>query len=192
MKKVFIIHGFGGVPNGGWFPWLMGKLAKENIFACSLPMPNPANPVASEWINTMQSYLEANEEIILVGHSLGGTAVLRYLESLNSGVKIGGVVLVAPVSEKLEVADPTSDFRKIDNFFNSEFDLEKIKNAVNKITIIHGKKDQFVPFEHSEKISKGLGCELITVENGDHFSQKSEPICYELPQALDSILKIAK
>jgi hypothetical protein len=34
MKKVFIIHGFQGKPNGGWRPWLEGELALLDIYAC--------------------------------------------------------------------------------------------------------------------------------------------------------------
>ena len=44
MKKVFIVHGFEGEPNGGWRPWLMGELAKKDIYACALPMPIPSSP----------------------------------------------------------------------------------------------------------------------------------------------------
>lgn len=192
MKKVFIIHGFGGAPNGGWFPWLMGELAKNHTFACSLPMPNTNDPLASEWVTTMHSYIEPNEEVFIVGHSLGGPAVLRYLESLPDKVMVGGVLLVSPVFEKLDVEDLSSDFRKIDNFFTTEFNFKKIKECIKKSIIVHGGKDPIVPLAHSEKISQGLDSELVVVENGDHFSQKTEPICYQLPEAFDALMKMIK
>ena len=49
MKKVFMIHGYEGKPNGGWQPWLMGELAKENIWACALSMPSPNKPEKNEY-----------------------------------------------------------------------------------------------------------------------------------------------
>lgn len=73
MKKVFIIHGFEGSPNGGWRPWLMGELEKHDIYACALSMPSPENPVCSEWIAEISQHIEQNkkDEIYLIGHSLG-------------------------------------------------------------------------------------------------------------------------
>lgn len=191
MKKVYIIHGFAGVPNGGWLPWLMVELGKRDIFACALPMPNSSEPVATEWVDFMNYVIgEPNEDIYIVGHSLGGPAVFRYLESLKEDSKIGGVLLVAPFFEPLDKENLNSGYRKIDNFLLPEVNFEKIKNIPNKAIVIHGKKDNIVPFSQSEKIVSKTNWELVPVEDGYHFSQKSEPIYHELPQALDSILKI--
>ncbi|MES2315463.1 MAG: alpha/beta hydrolase [Patescibacteria group bacterium] len=193
MKKVYIIHGFGGVPNGGWFPWLMRELAKESIFACSLPMPNTNNPNVTEWVEAIGSYIgEPSKDTIIVGHSLGVPAILRYLESLKSGTSIGGILLVSGFIEPLETENPKSEFRKIDNFVNPPINFEKIKNISHEAIVLHGAKDLIVPFYHAEKISKGLECKLIKIENGDHFSQKIEPICYELPEVLEALNEMTK
>ncbi len=48
--KVFIIHGFEGHPNGGWRPWLMGELEKQEICCASLIMKSPDTPKVNEWI----------------------------------------------------------------------------------------------------------------------------------------------
>ncbi|MBI4599005.1 alpha/beta hydrolase, partial [Candidatus Uhrbacteria bacterium] len=82
MKKVFIIHGFEGSPNGGWRPWLMAELEKQEIYACALSMPMPENPVCDEWVGEISRHIERNsdDKIYLVGHSLGVPAILRYLE----------------------------------------------------------------------------------------------------------------
>jgi predicted alpha/beta hydrolase family esterase len=48
MKKVFIIHGFEGSPNGAWRPWLMAELEKEDMYCCALAMPSPDAPLCNE------------------------------------------------------------------------------------------------------------------------------------------------
>jgi len=193
MKKVFIIHGFGGMPNGGWLAWLAMELGKSGIYACALPMPNPSEPIKEEWINLMNELIgEPNENIFLVGHSLGGPAVLKYLESLNPKSKLGGVLLVSSFIEPLNVNETNSDFRKIDNFVIPAINFENIKNIPNKMTVIHGQKDTVVPFSHSKIIAEKMNCELVLIPEGDHFSQKMEPICYELPEALEALLKITE
>lgn len=72
MKKVFIIHGFEGSPNGGWRPWLMSELEKKDVYACALAMPHSENPLCSEWVQEIERHVIQNKEddIYLVGHSL--------------------------------------------------------------------------------------------------------------------------
>lgn len=182
MKKVFIIHGFEGTPNGGWKPWLMDKLAQENIWACALAMPTPSNPSKDEWVKEIaRSVGEANDEIFLVGHSLGAPAVLRYLETLPEGKTIGGTVLVAGPCEK-------NDNRKLDNFLETPFNYEYIKSKLKKCSIIHGDDDPYVPLSNGKIIAKELDGELIIIPNGKHLNHEFG--WFEFPQALEVLLKM--
>jgi len=191
MKKVFIVHGFGGTPNGGWLSWLMKEFASRGIYACSLPMPNPKTPVVSEWVSMIDKCIgEPNEETFILGHSLGVPGVLHYLNSLGDGKKIGGAVLVSGLIEPLQPNDPESIYRKIDSFVVPKIDLNQSRNKAKKFIVIHSTDDPAVPFEHSGKIIKGLDCDLIKVEKGGHFFILSKPIVNELPIARDAILKL--
>lgn len=182
MKKVFMVHGFQGEPNGGWRPWLMGKLAKEDVWACSLNMPRPEAPVKDEWVQEIARMVgEPNESIFLVGHSLGAPAILRYLEGLASGSKVGGVVLVSGPSRK-------NDNRKIDSFLDTPFNFEHIKNVCDKFGVIHGDNDPLVPFEQATEIAVGLGCSVISIPNGQHLNGSAG--WYELPEALETLEKM--
>lgn len=130
MKKVFIIHGFAGSPNGGWRPWLMGELEKRDVYACAFPMPTPENPICNEWVEEISRHVERNseDEIYLVGHSLGVPAILRYLENPQTK-SICGAVLVSGPSEK-------NNNRKIDSFLDKNFDFEKIKVNCKKFAVM--------------------------------------------------------
>ena len=189
MKKVFIIHGFMGEPNGGWKPWLMGELYKNDTYACSLPMPDPNNPNKEEWIQTIRDVVNFEEdEIFLVGHSLGVAAILRYLETLPEGQSISGAVLVSGPAFVINPTNPNSKLRKIDNFLDSPYDFDHIKKVCKNFVVIHGDNDSKVVFEHAIKISEGLDCELITVQNGGHLNDRDG--VWELPQALEALTKI--
>jgi len=182
MKKVFIIHGFQGSPNGGWRPWLMAELEKLDIYACALPMPNPENPSCEDWVSHIALAIKNNsdDEIFLVGHSLGSPAILRYLES-NSAQQISGSVLVSGPSEK-------NDNRKIDSFLDHDFDFEKIKAKCKSFTVIHGDNDPLVPLDNAKFLSQNLSCELVVVENGGHLNGRSGWL--QLPQCLESLNKM--
>ncbi|MFM7088624.1 MAG: hypothetical protein ACKOW9_03775 [Candidatus Paceibacterota bacterium] len=58
--KVFLIHGFEGVPNGGWRSYLMGELSKLDVYACSLSMPTPGEPVLTEWLEEVRRVVARN------------------------------------------------------------------------------------------------------------------------------------
>ena len=187
MKKVFIIHGFNGKPNGGWRSWLMGELSKNDIYACALPMPTPDVPVKSEWVKTITEAIGIpTEEIFLIGHSLGVPAILRYLESLDKDSKIGGAVLVSGPVLKIE----KDGYEKVNTFLDVAFDFDHIKNTCKNFIIIHGDDDKAVSFSNAEELAKKLSCNLISIPNGGHLNGESG--CYKLPEALDSLLKMIK
>ena len=191
MKRVFIIHGWGGKPNGGWLPWLMEELSKKDIFACSLPMPSSEKPIVSEWVNAIASYVGMpDRDTIFVGHSLGVAAILRYLENIPQAREIGGMILVSGFINPLEQERFVDNVEVTNTFVFPLIDTEKIHSFHIPSVVIHGKKDQLVPYEQSEKIAKALEAKLILIEDGDHFSQKKEPICRELPQALEAVLRL--
>ena len=187
MKKVFIIHGFNGSPNGGWRPWLMVELAKHDIYACALPMPTPRYPIQEEWVKTVSEVIgNPDEEIFLVGHSLGVPTILRYLETLPKDKKIGGAVLVSGFINY--VPGPGDRYDLINKFAENSFDFEHIKNVCKKFVVIHGDDDPIVTFSNAEELSNKLSCKLISFPNGKHLNGKAG--IYELPEALDSLLKM--
>lgn len=181
-----MVHGFMGEPNGGWRPWLMGKLSLLDIWAFALAMPNPNEPKRSEWVAEISRAVGIpNEEVFIVGHSLGAPAILRYLEALDLNQKIGGVVLVSGPCHLLNVENKESELRKIDNFLDQPFNFEHIKKVCKNFVIIHGDNDPRVPFDHAEELSKNLDCELISISNGGHLNGSSGWV--ELPEALHAL-----
>ena len=164
MKKVFIIHGFEGTPNGAWRPWLMKELDKKDVYACALSMPTPEAPKLNEWIEEIKRFVDINknDEIVLVGHSLGATSILRYLEQENT----------LPVSECVLVSGPIKKKKneKIYEFLEKDFNFDLIKNKSKKFTVIHGDDDPYVSLNNAEDISKNLDCKLILIKEGKHLN----------------------
>ncbi|MBU6389274.1 alpha/beta hydrolase [Patescibacteria group bacterium] len=182
MKKVFIIHGFEGSPNGGWRPWLMAELGKADIYACALAMPRPDAPICREWIAEIARHCiqSTHDEIYLVGHSLGVPAILRYLETATAQ-PIAGAVLVSGPSEK-------TDNRAIDTFLEKSFDFERVRKNCGKMFVIHGDNDPLVPIKDAEFLSEKLKADLIIVKNGGHLNGSSGWLA--LPQCLEALQRL--
>lgn len=180
--KIFLIHGFEGIPNGGWRSWLMGELALKDVYACALPMPSPYAPTKDAWIQEINHAVpEAAENIFLVGHSLGAPAILQYLQTLPEGTMIGGAVLVSGPFHNTK-----DEYQELlATFFEPEYDFSLIKSRCKHFAVIHGSNDNVVPFSDAEEFSRALSCELIRIENGGHLNGSSG--WRELPEALATL-----
>lgn len=191
MKKVLIVCGYRGIPNGGWLPWLMKELEKDFIYASSIPVINTKEPKIDEYVRDIKNSIGENtEDVYLVGHSLGASSVFYYLNSLSVDKKVAGVILVSCPIKPIDTENPESIFRKIDDFLIPELDFKLVKNKADKFIVVHGEKDNIVPISHAEKISSDLSCELVVVKDGDHFTQVAEPRTYELPPVLEALKKM--
>ena len=64
-KRAFIIHGWDGYPEEGWFPWLKAELEQRG-FTVEIPsMPHPAEPISgSSGIKELPTALEAIEQYV--------------------------------------------------------------------------------------------------------------------------------
>ncbi len=180
MKKVFMIHGLEGTPNGGWRPWLMSELQKMDIYACSLSLPNEANPICGEWIEEISRLVERNneDEIYLVGHSLGVPTILHYLEQKTLGTEIAGAVLVSGPSQKINI-------EKIEHFLDKPFDFEAITLKCSKFSVIHGDDDSVVPLSDAAFLSEKLKCDLVIVHGGKHLNGSAG--FTQLPECLQEL-----
>ena len=110
MKKIILIHCWGGKPNYCWYPKAKEELEKEG-FQITIPqMPNSDYPEYSEWLKTIQKVAgEVDENTYLIGHSLGCITILRYLEGLKEEKKI-----VSHSSKQIQFISPFKKGEKID------------------------------------------------------------------------------
>lgn len=163
----------------------MAELEKLDVYACALSMPNPEDPVCKDWVEEISRHVERNkdDEIYLVGHSLGVPAILRYLENIRSGIMISGAVLVSGPSEKHKI-------KKLDSFLDQEFDFEKIRSKCKAFSIIHGDNDPVVPLSNAKILSGKLKGELILVKNGGHLNGSAG--WTSLPQCLEALRTMMK
>ena len=50
MKRVYIVHGWGGYPEEGWFPWLKKELEAKGFEVHVPQMPNADKPRMETWV----------------------------------------------------------------------------------------------------------------------------------------------
>ncbi len=190
MKRVFIIHGWSGYPEEGWFPWLKAELEKKGFSVLIPSMPDPDEPKIETWIPFFKNIVSTpDRETYFVGHSIGCQAIIRYLETLPEGSKIGGAVFVAgwydlrnlKTEEEKRIAGP---------WVNSPRDDEKIHKIINCSVAIFSDNDPFVMPENQASWRDKIGAKIIIEHGRGHFS--GDDGITELPSALEALIEISK
>jgi serine hydrolase len=114
--------------------------------------------------------LHPDKNTILLGHSRGGVAVLRYLERLSKDAKVKKVILLAANSGSAKyMAIPTESNM---GFYTKEgYDFAKIKSHCSNFVAFHSEDDPWVPFEHGKENAEGLNAKFITFKDKKHFGK---------------------
>ena len=181
MKKVYVVHGWGGSPSSEcWFGWLKRELTKRNIKVDFLEMPNTNNPKINEWVSYLNNTLkELDEQTYFIGHSIGCQAIIRYLEQLPENIKVAGCIFVAgffnlpnlKTQEEIKIARP---------WIETPINFEKIKIHTRNFLAFFSNDDPDVPVSDSKLFKKRLGAKIIIKENEEHFNETQE-----IPEMLD-------
>ncbi len=188
MKRVFIVHGWDGSPEEGWFPWLKKELEARGFDVFVPAMPDPTEPKIETWIPFLgRSVGVPDSETFFVGHSIGCQTIIRYLETLPEGTKIGGAVFVAGWYNLRELK--TEEEKRIAGpWVNTPRDDEKIRRIVNRSVAIFSDNDPFVLPENQESWKQKIGADIIIEHNKGHLGGGDG--IFELPVVLESVIKL--
>lgn len=183
-----MVHGWGGYPEEGWQPWLKNNLEKCDFEVFVPAMPDTASPTMGKWVPYLSKVVgEPDENCYFVGHSLGCITILRYLETLKENQKVGGIVLVAGFGADLEYDGYKGELK---SFFLKPVNWQEIKKHCHKFIAIHSDNDPWVSIKNSALFKEKLGAESVIEHGMRHFS--GDDNIFKLPEAYDSVLKLAK
>lgn len=199
LPTIIFIHGTPGSWNA-FEDYLKNKDLQQKFRLISIDRPGFGNSDFGKALNLADQslvisplfdYIKNDQPVFLVGHSLGGPMAIR-LAADNPG-KINGLVLLAasndPAMEKPEKWRPVLYKTPLKYLIpgalrpsNEELwylkkDLIELKESFAKIDcpvyILHGKKDQLVPFSNlaytKKMLAHNLAVSETVFENENHF-----------------------
>ncbi len=186
LSNKTLLYSHGNATDIGMVHEFLLKLSKRvgiNIISYDYPgygltKGKPSEAGCIECIRTVYEYLhDQDHDIFLYGSSLG-TGPSIYLASCS--VLIRGVLLQAPFSSAVGVVSPCIE-RSFDSVSGSDssanpnifLSYEKATSIYAPVTIIHGLRDEVVPFSHSIQLEKrmkdaGKNCQLISIPTATH------------------------
>jgi len=191
-KRVFIVHGWDGYPEEGWFPWLKRELEAKGFTVLVPQLPEPSQPRIHTWVPALaQTVGTADTECYFVGHSMGCQTIARYLATLPAGMQVGGAVFVAGFFKHLSGLENDPEVVATDkHWLETPIDLDNVKSHLINSVAIFSDNDPFVPLDNQADFTQRLGSTVITERGMGHFSG-SDGVT-KLPVALQSILDISK
>lgn len=126
--------------------------------------PNKQNANYEEWKIFFEKILDiTDDDLVLVGHSLGGMFLIKYLSENKINKNIKGLFIVASPFKR---ADKNDEFQR---FAHTE-DLKNISDQIDNIHFIHSKDDKVVDFESLERFREELPkANYLVFEDRNHF-----------------------
>ncbi|MEN9557977.1 MAG: hypothetical protein RL141_346 [Candidatus Parcubacteria bacterium] len=189
-RRVFLVHGWGGYPNEGWFPWLKQVLEQDGFTVIAPQLPETNTPHISLWVPALaQAVGVADEETYFVGHSMGCQAIARYIATLPADVRVGGAVFVAGFFKSLTNLEKGEEPAIANEWLSAPINLEGVRDRLPKSVALFSDNDRFVPTENQEAFRDVLKSKIIVKQAMGHFSGSEGTMA--LPEVREAILEMA-
>src|SRR5205085_912422 len=125
------------------------------------------------WLPFIEQKMES-EDCILIGHSSGAVAILRYLETH----KVGGAVIVAAC-----YTDLGDEKEKASGYYSEAWHWDKIRKNAGWIVQFASTSDPFIPIAEPRFIHEKIHSEYHEMDCG-HFGPPAE--MKEFPELIDA------
>ena len=133
----------------------------------------------SHWFPYFEETLDIGENDIIVGHSSGALAIMKYSENH----KVGGSVLVGTYYTDLGYQD-----EKDSGYFDTPWNWAAIKKNQPWIAVFASADDPYIPIEEPKFIRDQLDAEYYELEKEGHFGGETNPKL-EFPELLELLIK---
>lgn len=158
--KAIVIPGNGNTDvTENWFQSVKKELEKLGIDVIAENMPDPDLARKKYWLPFIKEKL-STEDAILIGHSSGAVAILRYLEENKCQLAILVGVCYTDLGDEKE---------KKSGYYDVPWKWDKIKNNAEKIVIFASRNNPYIPISEPLFIKEKLDAEYHEYSNEGHF-----------------------
>jgi hypothetical protein len=177
--NVILVHGNGGsTADGLWLPWVKAQLENAGLEVKAQTMPDNVLARESKWLPFLENELGADKNSIIIGHSSGAVAAMRYTETHQ----IYGSVLIGACYTDLGDED-----EKASGYYNRPWQWDNIKAHQNWILQFASTDDPWIPIEEARFIHDQLDTDYHEFTDQGHFGGDYNK--KEFPELVDAIKK---
>ena len=170
LTKAILIHGNGGCTAADiWLPYLERELTAFGVEVINQTFPDNVKARASYWLAHLED-LGADARTILIGHSSGAVAAMRYAETH----RLLGSILVGVC-----YTDLGDSFEAASGYYRAQWQWQRIRDNQEWIGIYSSTDDPHIPIAEPRFIATQLRCSYFEFEDRGHFVDSRE-----FPEAL--------
>lgn len=159
--KIIFIHGNGNsTPNDNWFPYVKSELEELGLTVIARQFPDADLAREKYWIPFLKNELKADHNTILIGHSSGAVAAMRFAEK---NVILGSILVGAMHT------DLGYEKEKISGYYERLWDWQAMKSNQQWIIQFASSDDPWIPIEEPRLIQRQLNTEYYEFTNQGHF-----------------------
>lgn len=162
MKKVLIVHGWGGSDYPHWQSYLAGEIAKDYGCVYFLKFSDVEKPTFNEWSKELLDALDEFNPDIVVCHSLANT-LWFHLANQQKLKEVKKLFLVAPPSMHCHIEE-------LSEFFPCETPMELY--AENTL-LVGSTNDPYMDESEFLRLQAELGVEMELLKDAGHINSDS-------------------
>ncbi|CAE7263649.1 Rbbp9 [Symbiodinium natans] len=174
LKRCVIAPGNGCSPiqEANWYAWLASSLKRSRTFeeVHLRDFPDPDEAKREIWVKFLQEDLAVGPDTVLVGHSSGAQAAMRFAEQ----EVVGGLVLVAACHSDLGDA-----LERASGYYpprGGPWNWAAIRRNTGWIVQFHSEDDPLVPVSEGRAVAQELQSEYIELKGRSHFFEPCEEL----------------
>jgi len=163
--RAILIHGNGGCTAGDiWLPWLERELTALGLDVINETFPDNVKARAQYWLPHIES-LGADQHTILIGHSSGAVAAMRYAETH----RLLGSILVGVCH-----TDLGDSFEAGSGYYETKWDWQRIRDNQQWIAIYSSADDPHIPIAEPRYVASQLKCSYFEFTDRGHFTDSRQ------------------
>ncbi|TKI70998.1 serine hydrolase family protein [Sulfurimonas crateris] len=162
MKRVLILHGWGGSNFPHWQSWLASEIAKDYGCVSFLKFSDADFPNKNKWLVQLTKELQDFKPDIVICHSVANTLWFHLCHE-GKTEEIENLFLVVPPSMKC-------DIEELKSFFPCKIPTNL--HAKNSL-LITSTDDPYMTRQEADELQKALGIEMLILKNAGHVNSDS-------------------
>ena len=182
---ILILHDIESKAGAHWMGWLSNKCEKLGHRVIMPDLPSPNHPKRGEWLKKIFWETEDVDlaNLVVVGHSLGVTSALDFIEALK-----------VPVKALISVSGFYRDYGvELNSYFLKDryidLNLNKVEKNVKSVFVLYGDNDPYVPQKELKALADGLKIKPEVIKNGGHLN--SDAGYAKFPRLLEIIKSLS-
>lgn len=188
-ERIVIVPRWAGGPSDDWYPWARAELARTHpsLRVDALELPTKSAPVIDQSVAALEAELgndlTALSRTLLVGHSVGCQALMRYLAEQPQPPDRDAAPTLVCIAGWWTLDEPWPSIRP---WIDTPIPLPKLRANTASITVLLSDDDPFTSDWRANKSTweQRLDADVRVNPGGHHFNAEQEPAVLDLLRTL--------